>query len=74
MWMAGGGIRGGTTYGSTDDFGYKAVENVVTTADLHATMLDCLGLDPKRLTYEFEGRSESLIGVNPARVIKEIQV
>src|SRR5690606_24586743 len=55
MWMAGGGIRGGITYGSTDELGYNAVENVVHVHDFHATMLRLLGIDHKKLTYRFQG-------------------
>jgi len=56
MWMAGGGIKPGITYGRSDDYGYEAVENPVQIADLHATMLATLGLDHKRLTYRHAGR------------------
>jgi hypothetical protein len=56
MWLAGGGIRGGLTYGATDDLGYFAVENPVSVHDLHATMLYLLGIDHKRLTYRYRGR------------------
>ncbi|MCA9239622.1 MAG: DUF1501 domain-containing protein, partial [Planctomycetales bacterium] len=56
IWLAGGGARGGTTYGRTDEFGYRVVENRVTIHDLHATMLHLLGIDHKRLTYRFQGR------------------
>ncbi|MBI1309835.1 DUF1501 domain-containing protein [bacterium] len=56
MWLAGGGIRGGTTYGKTDDFGFKAVEDRVSVHDLHATILHQLGLDHERLTYRYSGR------------------
>jgi hypothetical protein len=72
FWMAGGGIKGGTTYGSTDEFGYASVENKVTMADFHATVLHLLGLDFKKVTFDYEGRDESLTGVEPARVVKEI--
>ena len=51
MFMAGGGIRGGVSYGATDELGYNAVENVFHIHDLHATMLHCLGIDHKRLTF-----------------------
>ncbi len=74
FWMAGGGVRGGTVYGATDDFGYKAVSNPVTVADFHATVLHLLGLDHTRLTHEFEGRDESLTGVENAEVIYDILV
>ncbi len=72
FWMAGGGVKGGTVYGATDEFGYAAVENPVTVADFHATVLHLLGLDHTRVTYEFEGRDESLTGVEPAEVIHDI--
>ena len=63
---------GGLVHGATDEFGYAAVENRVSIADLHATMLHLVGLDHEKLTYEFEGRDETLIGVEPARVIHPI--
>ncbi len=56
MWMAGGGIRGGLTYGTTDDLGYFAVENPVHVHDFHATVLYLLGIDHKRLTFRYRGR------------------
>ena len=56
MWMAGGGIKGGVTYGATDEMGFHVVENPVHIHDIQATMLHCLGLDHERLTYEFQGR------------------
>ena len=56
MWLAGGGIKGGTIYGATDEYGYHAVENIHTLHDLHATVLHLLGLDHKRLAYHFGGR------------------
>lgn len=56
MWMAGGGVKGWLTYGSTDEFGYYAVENKVHVHDLHATILHLLGLDHKKLTWRFSGR------------------
>ena len=63
MWMAGGGVRGGLTYGSTDDFGFHPVENPVHMHDFHATLLYALGLDHKRLTYRFAGRDFRLTDV-----------
>jgi len=63
MWMAGGGTRGGLTYGSTDDFGYAPVENPVHMHDLHATLLHTLGLDHERLTYNYAGRDFRLTDV-----------
>lgn len=63
MWLAGGGVRGGLTYGSTDDFGYAPVENPVHMHDLHATLLYALGLDHERLTYRHAGRDFRLTDV-----------
>lgn len=63
MWMAGGGMRGGLTYGSTDEFGYKPVENPVHMHDLHATLLYALGVDHQRLTYRYAGRDFRLTDV-----------
>jgi len=74
MWMAGGGIKGGISYGATDEFGYNAVEDVVHVRDLHATMLHQLGLAPHRLTFKFQGLDNRLIGVEPARVLRDVLV
>ena len=63
MWMAGGGIKGGVQYGASDEFGYKAVENRVSVNDLHATILQLMGIDHKRLTYRFNGRDYRLTDV-----------
>lgn len=71
IWLAGGGIRGGTIYGATDDYGYYAVENKVQIHDLHATMLHLLGIDHKRLTYRFSGRDIRLTDVY-GEVMQEI--
>jgi hypothetical protein len=64
VWMAGGGIKGGTIFGATDDYGYHAIENKVEIYDLHATMLHLLGIDHKRLTYRFGGRDMRLTDVH----------
>ncbi|MFN0169630.1 MAG: DUF1501 domain-containing protein [Bryobacteraceae bacterium] len=64
MWMAGGGIRPGTTYGSTDDYGYNITENPVHVHDLHATIMHCLGVDHTRLTFKFQGRHFRLTDVH----------
>lgn len=64
MWMAGGGVKGGTIYGATDEFGYKAIENKVEIHDLHATMLHLLGIDHERLTFRFGGRDMRLTDVH----------
>ena len=63
MFMAGGGVKGGTTFGRTDEIGYHAVENPVHVHDLHATILHLLGLDHKRLIYRFQGRDFRLTDV-----------
>jgi uncharacterized protein (DUF1501 family) len=63
VFMAGGGIKPGMTYGSTDELGYRAVENVVSVHDLHATMLALLGIDHHRLTTKFQGLDVRLTGV-----------
>jgi hypothetical protein len=70
--MAGGGIKGGTTYGATDDVGYKAVENRVSVHDFHATILHLLGMDFRKLVFTHNGLDERLTGQEPARVVKEI--
>ena len=64
VWMAGGGVRGGLTYGTTDDFGYRPVENPVHMHDLHATLLHTLGMDHKQLTYRHAGRDFRLTDVH----------
>jgi len=71
MWLAGGGIKGGTVHGATDEYGYYAVENKVEVHDLHATMLHLLGMDHKKLTYRFGGRDMRLTDVH-GEVIKDI--
>lgn len=64
VWMAGGGVRGGTTYGATDEFGFKAVRNPTSVHDLHATILHLLGFDHERLTYRHAGRDFRLTDVH----------
>lgn len=64
IWMAGGGVKGGVTYGATDEFGYKVVENRVEIHDLHATMLHLLGVEHTKLTYRFSGRDMRLTDVH----------
>lgn len=71
IWFAGGGIRGGMTYGETDEFGYKTIEGKTEIYDLHATMLHLLGIDHERLTFRFGGRDHRLTDVH-GRVITEI--
>lgn len=71
VWLAGGGVRGGLTYGSTDEFGYRPAENPVHMHDLHATLLHALGLDHEQLTYRHAGRNFRLTDVY-GRVVKDI--
>jgi hypothetical protein len=71
MWMAGGGIRGGTVHGATDEYGYFAVENKVHVHDLHATILHLLGIEHTRLTYRYSGRDMRLTDV-AGNVVREI--
>ncbi len=71
-WMAGGGIKGGTSYGETDDFCYNIVKDPVHVRDLHATMLHQLGIDHNKLNFPFQGLDQKLTGVEPANVIKSI--
>jgi hypothetical protein len=71
LWLAGGGVRGGTIHGATDEYGYKAVADKVTIHDLHATMLHLLGVDHKRLTVRFSGRDMRLTDVH-GEVVKAI--
>ena len=63
MWMAGGGIRPGTTYGRTDEIGYNVAEDGVSVHDLHTTLLHLLGIGHERLTYRFQGRHYRLTDV-----------
>jgi Protein of unknown function (DUF1501) len=72
MWMAGGGIKGGTTVGATDELGSAAVENRFHVKNLHATILSLMGLDPDRLTYFYGGLNQKLVGVEGAEPIRQI--
>jgi len=71
MWLAGGGVKPGITWGATDDFSYNVVENPVDVHDLHATILHCLGIDHTRLTYKYQGRHFRLTDVH-GNVVKPI--
>jgi hypothetical protein len=71
LWLAGGGIKRGSIYGATDEYGYRAVENVLTVHDLHATILHLLGIDHERLTFRFGGRDFRLTDVH-GQVIRGI--
>ncbi|MEZ5398423.1 MAG: DUF1501 domain-containing protein [Bryobacteraceae bacterium] len=72
LWMAGGGLKRGFAYGSTDEIGYRAAENKVSVHDFHATVLHLLGMSHRDLTFEREGRSERITDEFPARVVHEI--
>ena len=71
MWMAGGGVKAGASYGETDDIGWQAVEGRTSVNDLHATILHLMGIDHERLTYRFNGRDFRLTDV-AGRVVDEI--
>ncbi|MEP3481170.1 MAG: DUF1501 domain-containing protein [Fuerstiella sp.] len=72
MWMAGGGVKPGTSYGNTDELGYHATENPMHVRDLHATILHLLGIDHERFTFPFQGLDSKLTGVEPAHVVDSI--
>jgi hypothetical protein len=72
MWMAGGGAKGGTIYGETDDFSYNIVNEPVHIRDFHATVMQLLGYDHEQLSYKYQGLNQRLTGVLPAQVIKEL--
>lgn len=74
MWMAGGGVQGGISYGETCPFGYNVVSDGVPVRDFHATLLHQLGIDHQRLSVKFQGLDAKLTGVEPARVVREILV
>jgi hypothetical protein len=69
LWLAGGGIKGGMAYGTTDELGYHAVENRVKVSDIHATMFHLLGLDHRRVNYHLRGRDERLTDVYDAKIL-----
>jgi uncharacterized protein (DUF1501 family) len=73
LWLAGGGVKGGVTYGESDELGFNVARDGVHVRDLHATLLHLLGLDHTRLTYRVQGLDQRLTGVvEPARVVKEL--
>ena len=72
IWLAGGGVKSGISYGETDDMGYEIVKDPVEIRDLHATMLYLLGFDHHKLNYRFQGLEQKLTSVKPARVVAEI--
>ena len=72
MWLAGGGIKGGTIYGETDDFSYNILKDPVHIRDFHATVLHLLGFDHRRFSVRYQGLDQRLTGVEEARVVEEI--
>jgi hypothetical protein len=72
MWMAGGGVKGGVVHGETDDFSYNVVRDPVHIRDLNATILHCLGVDHRKLTYRFQGLDQKLTGVEEANPVQAI--
>ena len=74
LWLAGGGFKRGHVHGATDEFGYKAVRDVVAVPDLHATLLHALGLDHEKLAYPHDGRDDQLTdpAVSQAQVVHEL--
>ncbi|MBL9152736.1 MAG: DUF1501 domain-containing protein [Verrucomicrobiales bacterium] len=72
MWMAGGGVKGGIVHGETDDYSYNIVENPVHLNDLNATILHCMGIDDRRLSFRFQGLEQRLTGVETPRIVKEV--
>jgi len=71
-WLAGGGIKGGVTYGQTDEFGHRAAVDPVSPNDYQATLLHLFGLDHAKLTYHYNGQEQKLTDTRPARVVKEL--
>ena len=72
MWMAGGGIKGGIVHGETDDFSYNVVRDPVHIRDINATILHCMGIDHRNLTYRFQGLDQRLTGVEEANPVAPI--
>jgi uncharacterized protein (DUF1501 family) len=72
LWMAGGGVKGGTRYGETDEIGNKAAVNKVSIRDFHATLLHAIGLNHEQLVYPFQGLDQRLTGVEKARIIRDL--
>jgi hypothetical protein len=72
IWLAGGGIKGGQVYGTTDDFSYNIVDKPCHLNDLNATILHCMGIDHERFTYRFQGLDQRLTGVEEQHVVEEL--
>jgi uncharacterized protein (DUF1501 family) len=74
IWMAGGGLKPGITYGDSDELGFNVARDPVHVRDLHATILHLLGLDHTRLTVRVQGLDQRLTGVEPARIVRGILI
>jgi uncharacterized protein (DUF1501 family) len=72
MWLAGGGVKGGLTYGATDEFGHHAVENIVNHFDYHATLLHLFGLDADRVTFQRPTGPDGLVKVEEGKIVWDI--
>jgi hypothetical protein len=72
MWLAGGGVKGGTVYGETDDFSYNVTTDPCHVNDLNATLLHCLGIDHEKFSVKFQGLDQRLTGVEGAKVVKAL--
>ncbi len=72
VWMAGAGVKGGTSVGETDPIGFNPITSPVPVRDFQATLLHLMGLDHKKLFYPFQGLDQRLTGVKPAKVVKEV--
>jgi hypothetical protein len=72
IWLAGGGVRPGLSYGETDDFSYNIIKDPVHVRDLHATLLHVFGIDHEKLTFKFQGLDQKLTGVIPAKVVTDL--
>jgi uncharacterized protein (DUF1501 family) len=72
VWMAGGGVKPGMTFGQTDEMGYEIVKDPVEVRDLHATILYILGFDHHKLNYSYQGLDQKVTGVKPSRVVADV--
>jgi uncharacterized protein (DUF1501 family) len=72
IWMAGGGVKPGITYGETDELGYRVATNPVPVRDFQSTVLHLFGFDPQKLSFPFQGLNQKLVGVKPSKVVHYI--
>jgi hypothetical protein len=72
MWLAGGGVKPGLSYGETDDFSYNIVKDPMHIRDLHATILHLFGMRHDQLSFRFQGLDQRLTGTDPARVVRDL--